>query len=692
MAWASSRQTPWPGALKAGEYGRDQHLREWLEQAVGLGLGAFDLIIIDEAHKSRGSVSGLSRLLDKVVVSSPQARRLAMTATPVELDVSQWVQILTRIGCAEDALPHIKQAIADYAAAVTRVRQCPSSVDARANYKKVAAVFQTALTPFLLRRDKREETAVQLFVKHSQLSPDAYRLEKEISVATISLPTSWKQAVCAAESLSVVTRRRDNTIAQRTRLTMGSGHGIAALLDQAQSAEEPDEAPDAAQEIDHSTSAGSAAEMGIAPSNIKSDTKRQERVQWWLQMVTSTFSDGDETLFEHPALLAAVQHIENTTCNNEKVLVFGRFTRPLRALTDLINAREMLRWLESQRPWPRSRVHGGQKDPAHKSEWPAVRAAHRQLNCRIPLSQIDQTLKMQYAALQRQREKWRSDLMATLEEGVRAATIDRRIVNIFQAFKKVTHTFTADDNDERHPLAMVAKAMHELLDDDAAPQPIDLAEAFAQLINALCDRDEGDANDDGDLDTNEALALWPILEERLHDEYNRPQGGFARLMYGATRPAARRILQLAFNRHNSFPKVLVAQSMVGREGLNLHRACRTVVLLHPEWNPGIVEQQIGRVDRVASHWEKQLQAAIASGAPPLELPRIEICPIVFKATYDEYNWKVLRERWDDLRAQLHGVIIPGRLLDAYQHNPEIISEIAASAPDFSPSSNRENGA
>lgn len=59
-------------------------------------------------------------------------------------------------------------------------------------------------------------------------------------------------------------------------------------------------------------------------------------------------------------------------------------------------------------------------------------------------------------------------------------------------------------------------------------------------------------------------------------------------------------VQLAFNRSHSMPRVLVAQSMAGREGLNLHRACCHVLLLHPEWNPGVVEQQIGRIDRVCS--------------------------------------------------------------------------------------------
>ena len=60
--------TPWPGALTAGEYRHNAQLRPWLERAVGLGLGVFDLVIVDGAHKSRGQDSGLNRLLTEVVL------------------------------------------------------------------------------------------------------------------------------------------------------------------------------------------------------------------------------------------------------------------------------------------------------------------------------------------------------------------------------------------------------------------------------------------------------------------------------------------------------------------------------------------------------------------------------------------------------------------------------------------------
>jgi len=153
-------------------------------------------------------------------------------------------------------------------------------------------------------------------------------------------------------------------------------------------------------------------------------------------------------------------------------------------------------------------------------------------------------------------------------------------------------------------------------------------------------------------------------------------------MYGGTEQSTRRLLQLAFDRPNSYPRVLVAQSTVGREGLCLHQACKTVILMHPEWSPGVVEQQIGRVDRAGSHWSRRLDEAL--GRPASELPRIDVRPVIFRGTYDEYNWKVLLERWDGLRAQLHGDVIPPRDAEGDLEYEEVLVELKAGAPCFSP--------
>jgi hypothetical protein len=173
----------WPRLLDAMEYSLDGDLRIWLERGVGWGLGVFDLVIIDEAHKARGIGSGLSRLLSNVVVPSTDARRIALTATPVELDVSQWSQTLRRLDLDESVLAPVQEVTSQYADAVARLRQTWRSCEAaRTAYRIAASSFQSTLAPYLLRRDKREDPEVKLFQACSKLAINEYRQEREIIV------------------------------------------------------------------------------------------------------------------------------------------------------------------------------------------------------------------------------------------------------------------------------------------------------------------------------------------------------------------------------------------------------------------------------------------------------------------------------------------------------------------------------
>jgi hypothetical protein len=661
-----------------GNYTKDTPWRRGLERVVGIGLGEFDLLVIDEAHKSRGADSGLSKLLEEVVMSSTSARRLSMTATPVELDVSQWKQTLSRIGLEKKSLDLIMEDTRRYADAVKRVRQCPNNEDARLGYQHASKNFQDALSPYLLRRDKREDSAVQLFAERTGLPIHAYRQELEIAVETVSLPLSWRQVVCAAEALSVVARQAENSKAKRLRLTMGNGHGIASLMAQTSRNNILDKTQE---EHDKAEQCGDAPGMA---SEVP-DLRRESRVAWWLNVMTQTFSGANVSLFDHPAMHAAVRAIEATAAKGDKVLVFGKFTEPLRALVEILNAREMLRCLQAGQPWPQEVVHEGSSDNGiSRGERAALAAAHKQMKCSIPLTEIDQRLKSQYREIKNSRERLRGSLIAKIEAGFALHRPDTRAKVLFNSFSEsATRSLESGDG---HPLALVCRAVYELLGTEIEKaEPADFADAFIQLLNALSDRDERDADESHVVVNETAFKIWKQLEARLLDEYKGPQGGFARLMYGDTEMKSRRMMQLSFNRPSSYPKVLVAQSVVGREGLNLHKACRTVVLLHPEWNPGVVEQQIGRVDRVGSHWETQLNKAIEDDRPINELPRIDVLPVIFRGTYDEYNWKVLRERWDDLRSQLHGIVSPlgGAAADLEQQL--LFAEIAKSAPNFSPS-------
>jgi hypothetical protein len=673
-------RTPWPGALDASEYKRYELLRPCLEETVGLGLGHFDLVVIDEAHKSRNDDSGLSGLLGRLIQASPAARRFAMTATPVELDVSQWQQILRRIELKPEQLQVVESVVTAYDHAVQTVRASPTDAAVRAVYATAAASFQAALSPFVLRRDKREDQAVQQFVKATQLSHDAYRQERDIAIDVATLDPAWQQAVCAAEALSVVTvglRDSQNEQLKRLRLTMGNGHGLAAVIDSPSYVAEQDSEADELAE----NQPAAAGKASLSPAEFK----RLQRAQWWSTVMQQPFVDknGDEVLFNHPATLAAVAVIEEVSERGEKVLVFGRFTRPLTCLVQLLNARAMLRALAAGQSWPQAKVHGEVYGGAIKSDWPAVRAAHQQLQSNLCLDELDATLAEQYRELQKRRQSQRNDLPGLLEEGFRQGQFESRVRSLYGAFCTVLAN-AKEGEDDAHVLALVSRALTEQLGESVQLQsPERYAKAFADLMQALCERNEGDEDGDGQLDEQEAERLWPHLQQRLNDEYGSSQGTFARLMYGGTSQHSRRMMQLAFNRPHSSIKALVAQSMVGREGLNLHEACKTVILLHPEWNPGVVEQQIGRVDRVGSFWQQELARVIESGDLLADIPRIDVRPVIFQGTYDEYNWQVLRTRWADLRAQLHGIVVTQGNMD----DPEMqayLDEIAQAAPSFSP--------
>lgn len=663
---ALSGNTPWPGALEAGEYSRNEQLRPWLERAVGLGLGVFDLVIIDEAHKSRKVESGLSCLLNAIVLQAPHSRRLAMTATPVELDVSQWRETLGRIGVPNSTLAEISSHSEQYEAAVRRVRQAwRSSPEAREHYISAARLFQKSLHPYLLRRDKREDDSVRKFRRFSENGVDTYRQEKEIRVQVEALSPLWRRAVCAAESLSLVTRQAEDPVAKRLRLTVGSGHAIASLLDETQAATEDK----GQQEYQRSPTLLIDGPRHSEENALSlSDEKRKGRALWWSRLMRRAAENGG--LFEHPAIRSAVEAIESYTELQEKVLVFGRFTRPLRALTELLNAREMLRCLQENRSWPQSRVHAARE----LDEWPAVRAAHRQLNCSLDLREIDLRLERQYSELGYRRERLRERVFERIEAGLGESSQEMRVI-----------LAAAQSSTREDARTLLARALDQLLEGAFEPDDRACALAFNDLVTALRDRDEVDSDREADLGEEEAKELWSSLEVTLREEYGVQRGTFARLMYGETKLATRRTLQLAFNRSSSFPRVLVAQSMVGREGLNLHQACRVVVLLHPEWNPGVVEQQIGRVDRVGSRWASELDVAVAEGKLKDGLPRIEICPVIFQDTYDEHHWLVLNERWDDLRAQLHGIVVPERLRsDLTAAEAEIARQLDEAGPNFSP--------
>ena len=98
------------------------------------------------------------------------------------------------------------------------------------------------------------------------------------------------------------------------------------------------------------------------------------------------------------------------------------------------------------------------------------------------------------------------------------------------------------------------------------------------------------------------------------------------------------------------PEVLICTS-VGQEGIDLHRHCRHVVHFDLAWNPAVMEQRTGRIDRIGSKTFRE--RSLAEG---LSDSFLEIGVPYLAGTYDERMYEELR-----LRAQTFEVLTGGDL-------------------------------
>ncbi|WP_148300877.1 type III restriction endonuclease subunit R [Asaia platycodi] len=471
-------EVTWPAPLNAENYGSRQPLRVWFEKVVGLGLGAFDLIIVDEAHKNRSEDGGLSTVVENVILTGGDSRRLALTATPIELDVGQWESTLKRIATTTEQRQPVVEATERYAQAIRRLRLgWRTSGAVRDEYREAAAQFHNALQPYLLRRDKREDEDVLRFKEASGLSEHDYRHLREVAVEFNDLSPAWRQAVCAAEALSVVREPVMDSRTKRLRLTIGNGHGLAGIIDQAFYDKEEDKRQveeDRAQADD---------EIGPSGLDLVARPPAGNRSALWASVLQNAFGNDPDILFDHPAILAAIRTIEEETERGEKVLVFGRFTRPMRALVGLLNARQMLKAVEHANPWPQAKVH--------EDEWPAVRAAHRQLASKVDLTRLDDLLVQRYRRESGQRARHREGLLVRLRAGLAHDAANGKCLAILDAIGRQTAPVTGDDEEDERHMALLARAIAANTDGPEASNA-DLASAFRALVEAVADRDSGE--------------------------------------------------------------------------------------------------------------------------------------------------------------------------------------------------------
>jgi hypothetical protein len=684
------------------QFGHGGDGRALTEELLGLWLGEFDLIVIDEAHKSRGGVdvegtalgaaSGtvLARLVDALLQQPEGGRRLCLTATPMELELSQWEHLLHRARSGLDP-ERARQVVERLHEAASRAAIAPDEESRLDELCLAATEFTQTLAPYVTRRRRDEDPFIARFRDSAALPeglPHPHRRLRRVQIGwteTVGQNSPWLDVLFAAECMSQSARgltQKDTAEwprAVRDAYTkLSAGHVSIDISETS----EPLRVPKAGVVDDHTR--GKIMRAAYWYRRLR-DGRR--RVLEALSPMNDAELDPDAA---HPRILAAVKEIEGWTLRREKVLVFGVFLRPLHILTDVLNVRRALRDADQERPsalnfFPERRGSTDAEQSRRSKVLLGIAAqqldrmrAERDDNGEPVLkgrlasgnvAEMRSALADSHKAYQGLREKlrrrakkavvaWRSDRSLLC-----GAPINRELEG---ALEDHLMSFVLDNF-----LAMTSES-DEVTDERFA---VLASEFVEERLRPLLGELGGD-----DVADKQAGLRQQALQAFLEDDDGR-HSLHARLLQGATRWETRRYLQAAFNRPGASPWVLIAQSQVGREGLNLHEACRVVVQFHAEWNPAILEQQIGRVDRKGSLWEQRAQEWLDHGAQG-EPPFIEVRQLIFEGTYDAFQWDRVMQRQHLFNASLFGSLLP---METWERVPEHLkSKLRKAAPDFKP--------
>lgn len=649
---------------------------------IGSLIGPADLVIIDEAHKARDEGAGssqLSQLAGSIVVS--RGRRLALTATPVELDTAQWNEVLHRAGLARPPMSVIRE----FGEAIHKAQQHPDRSDIIQRLIVASSAFQEGLRPHVLRRRRIVQPEMKALVG-GQPGAHPHRSSLVTRIPYASVAPSWRPVIIALEGLGKAAKGGGSTGARRTAdLRYAAGHIGKEVLET---------------EVD--------GEAKVPIDAAEDPTGKRRRVAFWESIARTRVCGDALQLGSHPRVATVAGRLDGLLQgeNPEKILVFGTFTRPLHALVDSLNRRAVLRFLDRGIPCPVG--NSSDEVPALWDEWHAngvqvlaglPGALPYQDRLKSLPGGIESLAELLGDANRRYRQL-RGALSRNLDAGTMKEIVGNdtfaifdgaevaklmellrtRIVNGLLAGGSIGMeevALTPDqiksraaafwDDDFVRPCRSRDDDSSHGLRDDAGPSGPDRAVGGPPL---------GPGGSDIDF-----LQLRHLISTEIDAGLGR-FGHFARLLIGDTSIESRRSLQAQFNRIDTFPRVLVAQSQVGREGLNLHRACRHVVVFNPEWNPAVMEQQIGRVDRIESLWERRAEAWKASGCEG-PMPKILVEQVMFEGTYDEYQWTVADVRQKNLRAHLHGELLDP---EAMLRVPDDLKDgVRNGAPDFEPS-------
>lgn len=669
-------------------------------------IGKIDFLVIDEAHKGKSSLdekeddiqggkkvrkTRLASLLDGTLNIDSCGRKLCMTATPVELTTDNWTQILNRCGVKDVR----KNVFDDFHQALNEIRCCPTNEGNLRSLERASGEFENYLQDFVTRRLRCHQDEYNKLVdglKHGVAEEikysDAAHIHRLSQASQVELKpgSEWQKVIMCCEGIRLAAKGlpgKGNAKYRRIQTRYPAG-----LIDD----------PESIEYIDLKT--------------IKDP--KEKRMYFWRNQAASFI----EPTTIHPKIEKTANLIEEILEKNEcqkylakgceKVLVFGTYTKPMEQLRYELNGRNYVRRVVAGK-LIQNKISAEEKNKIY-SIYSRMFKEKKLSNERLgSLIMTSERFFKKANKLHEEYEKYRDSVLKVLSNDNEklAQRLDREEKFLFEneelEFKKMDFFEKKYKNNYKLYKSIINYLKNDLLNwliDDydyvvagKSGGRTSRAEYLRQKLKILArglldDLKDSTKNKKGKNIEGDCIIRDKDIAKYIAEVENNPaekySSKFCCLMNGASDGNVKRRLQRQFNTSRMSPKVLIAQSLVGREGLNLHKCCRHVILLHPEWNPGTVEQEIGRVDRIDSLWnrlaEKWQNANPQEETKEKRCPRIEIHYIVFDGTYDQLHFEVLQARMNELNAQLFG-----SLLETDEQIPEDIAErLKAAAPDFDP--------
>ncbi len=666
-------------------------------------IGRIDFLVIDEAHKGKSSLvvnddasrdeegieykTRLASLLDDIL-DVGDGRKLCMTATPVELTTDNWTQILKRCGIKDVK----KKVFDDFHLALNEIRSNPTNEKLLQSLENASKEFQEYLQNFVVRRLRCHQDEYIKLARKLKYGDTAHihrlsRLER----IEMNPGSQWQKVVMCSEGIMLAAKGLPGK--KNTKYRIMQTRYPAGLIDD----------PESIESVDLKT--------------IKNP--KEKRMYFWRNQ--AAFFCKSATV--HPRIEKTADLIERILKENEckkylakeseKVLVFGTYTKPMEQLQSELNRRDYVRRVVEGK-LIQNKVNDETEKKQIYSVYLRLYGENKSENEKtVFLPMTHKSFFEKANKLHEEYEKYRDGILKVISDNdlklAQRFDEDEKIYFENEEFDYEKTTFFEEKIRYKPKLYssiidyLKKDLLNWLVDDydyttvDKSEEKISRAEYLRKKLKILARgflqdlKDSTKGKKKKNVDDNSKVSdrdIEKYINETEDDVVGGRSSKFCRLMNGASDGNTKRRLQRQFNISRMSPKVLIAQSLVGREGLNLHKCCRHVVLLHPEWNPGTVEQEIGRVDRIDSLWnhiaEKWLVNNPQGETEQNRCPRIEVHYVVFDGTYDQLHFEVLETRMNDLNAQLFG-----SLLDTNDNIPEgVVRRLKAAAPDFDPAKDK----